>query len=290
MSQMSNFPLVSIVTPSYNQAEFIEETLNSVDAQNYAKIEHIVQDGGSDDGTLDVLREYDCNWVSESDKGQADAINRAFERANGEIIGWLNSDDVYFTNDVVENVVALFEQTDVDVIYGDYALIDRQSIILAVRCLPDFDFKRLLRGCFIAQPSVFFRSDILEEHRLNPDLEYGMDYEFWLRLAKAGYNFNHISSVLSGDRNYSDRKIRRDATKLASENQSLQQKFGRSYGSQYYIQRMHDIVFSGIPRRICGSTRGVRLAFKDPELAFDGSFSQPATIFRNTFRGNQVLV
>jgi glycosyltransferase involved in cell wall biosynthesis len=285
-----NNSLVSIITPSYNQAEYIAETLDSVAAQNYENIEHIVQDGESDDGTTDILGERDINWTSESDDGQADAINSAFDSASGEIIGWLNSDDVYFTTEIVSQVVDIFTETNADIIYGDYAVIDKMSRILTIRCLPDFDFGRLRRGCFITQPSVFFRKEIILNHKLNPSLEYGMDYEFWLRLAADGFEFQHIPRVFSGDRNYTDRKIRQDRTAMVAESESIQIQYGRETGLRNLTNRMVDITTSGIPRRLRGGVRGAQIARKQPETAFNSEFLSPVTTFRNAFRPNRKLL
>lgn len=276
-------PLVSIVTPSYNQAEYITETLNSVSAQDYENIEHIVQDGESNDGTVKILTGRDVDWVSEPDDGQADAINTAFDSASGDIIGWLNSDDVYFATDIISQVVNIFAQTDADIIYGDYAVIDDVSRVLAIRCLPDFDFGRLRRGCFITQPSVFFRRDVILEHKLDPSLEYGMDYEFWLRLAVDGFNFQHIPRVFSGDRNYAERKIRQDRTAMVAESESIQVQYGREAGVRHFANRLFDIVASGVPRRLNGAVRGAHIARKQPNTAFNSEFLPPVATFRNAF-------
>ena len=283
-------PLVSIVTPSYNQAEYIEETLDSVSAQSYENIEHIVQDGGSNDGTVDILAERNINWTSEPDNGQADAINTAFDSTSGEIIGWLNSDDVYFTTEIVGQVVDIFAQTDADVIYGDYAVIDDMSRMLTIRCLPDFDLARLRRGCFITQPSVFFRKDIILKHKLDPSLEYGMDYEFWLRLASDGFKFRHIPRVFSGDRNYAERKIRRDRTAMVAESEAIQIQYGRKTDFRHLADRVIDIATSGVPRRLHGAVRGAQIARKQPKTAFNSEFLSPTTTFWNAFRPDRKLL
>lgn len=282
-------PLVSVVTPSYNQVEFIEETLSSVSEQTYDHIEHFVKDGGSDDGTLELLKEHNCEWVSEPDRGQAAAINEGFEQVNGDIIGWLNSDDVYFDIRVIERVVRYFEQTDAEIIYGDYAIISRNSEILTVRCLPDFDYNRLRRGCFVAQPSVFFRHDVIKTNRLNEDLDYGIDYEFWLRLARNGYTFKHIKDILSGDRNYPGRKIRRDAETVDTEVTSIQREYGRAVGPKYWLARVSDILFSGIPRRLCGVHQSLQLKRQTRKLAFDASYPDRRTLVHNALQNNTDL-
>jgi len=124
-------PLVSIVTPSYNQGQFIEDTILSVKNQDYSNIEHIIVDGGSTDNTLEILKEYEnsynLRWVSEPDNGQADAINKGFDMAKGEIIGWLNSDDTYFSSHVLTKVVEKFRQTEAKIVFGNDVLINQEQ-------------------------------------------------------------------------------------------------------------------------------------------------------------------
>jgi len=144
---MDEHPLVTIVTPSYNQGEFIEETLQSVARQDYDHLEHVVVDGGSDDETVDVLKQYenryDLRWVSEPDEGQSDAVNKGFEKARGDVVGWLNADDVYYTRQVITSVVDAFrERPDIDVVYGDDVLMDRHSTVTRLRTLYEFDYER----------------------------------------------------------------------------------------------------------------------------------------------------
>ncbi len=214
----SREPIVSVVTPSYNQAEYIRDTLKSVQAQSYDRVNHVVVDGESDDGTLDILREYDddITWVSEPDEGQSDAINKGFNMTDGDIIGWLNSDDVYFDTEALARVVSYFDRYDADVIYGNIVLLDAESNVKKVHAVPEFDYRKLLRYCFIEQPALFFRSSVLEEERLDTDLAYVMDYEFWLRLAR-DYEFRHVGDILAGDRNHSQRKILKDREAMQAE-------------------------------------------------------------------------
>ena len=126
---LPDVPLVSIVTPSFNQARFIRETIESVLAQDYPRIEYIVVDGGSTDGTIDILRGYDGRliWSAERDRGQADAINKGFRRARGEILAWLNSDDTYLPGAVSAAVSHLVQHRDCAMVYGDGFLIDGES-------------------------------------------------------------------------------------------------------------------------------------------------------------------
>jgi glycosyltransferase involved in cell wall biosynthesis len=286
---MSRGDLISVITPSYNQSEFIEDTIDSVERQGYDRIEHIVVDGESDDGTVDLLRQRDVQWTSEADDGQADALNKGFERASGDIIAWFNSDDVIFDVGVLERVARYFETTGADVVYGDMALIDSDSEVLKLHCVPDFDYERLLRYCFIVQPSLFFRSDILDDHLLDPSLEYVMDYEFWLRIAE-DYQFAHVNDVLSGDRNHPQRKILNDRDQMLQEAEEIARQYGRTESGRSVAGQVSDAATSGIPRRIESMVRTVQFHRSPPELAFDGSFRSLPQMLTNVWRSNEVLV
>jgi glycosyltransferase involved in cell wall biosynthesis len=204
---MKQEPLISIVTPSFNQASFIEEALNSVQCQSYKRHEHLVIDGMSVDGTVDLLRnvatrktEQRIFWISERDSGQSEAVNKGFREAQGEIIGWLNSDDRY-RFDCFQHVVRAFEDyPDVDVIYGDYAIVDGDGRILKVRREIEFSAFILYyhRVLYIPTTSTFFRRRVFEDGNwLDEKLHYAMDLEFFIRLSERGYQFRHIPEVLA---------------------------------------------------------------------------------------------
>lgn len=195
-------PLVSIVTPSYNAVRFIEETIRSVQAQDYAPIEHIVMDGGSTDGTVEVLRKYaHLKWASEPDQGQSDALNKGFKLAQGQIVGWLNADDTYNTGAVAEAVDFLQAHPEVSIVYGDCAIIDETSRVTGLIATGAFSLAEHLLGNQIPQPSVFLRRSAVEASGgVDETLHYVMDYDLWLRLAAKGFEFAHIPSVLANFR------------------------------------------------------------------------------------------
>lgn len=263
-------PLISVVTPSYNQAEYIEDNLHSVKRQTYPAVEHVVVDGESTDGTVDVLRrhedDYELRWTSEPDEGQSDAINTGFERASGDIVGWLNSDDVYFDTEVFRRVVDHFERTGADVVYGDLAYVDATSTVTAIDVRPDFDRDILRYRSLIGQPATFFRADVVAEERLDRDLHYCMDWEFWLRLS-ADYEFAHVRDVLAGFRYHAEQKTE-NPEGFEREYQELQERYGGDHA--------RSLLFDEIPVELRRYLAALRFTYRfnrdPPELAFDGGF------------------
>jgi len=182
------FLKISVITPSFNQGKYIEETIKSVLNQNYPNLEYIIVDGGSGDNTVDVLKKYKNSiiYISESDNGQADAVNKGFRMCTGEIIGWINSDDTY-KHSILDKINIFFlKNKDVYMVYGDCDKIDQFDNRIGKEDVIDFDYEVLRqKRCFIPQMTVFFRREVLTVvGYLSLKYNYSMDYEYWLRISK----------------------------------------------------------------------------------------------------------
>lgn len=182
-------PLVSVVTPSFNQAPFLRRTIESVLTQDYPHIEYILVDGGSTDGSLAIIQEYAdrlAYWESHPDQGQTDAINKGFARSTGKYLAWLNSDDVYKPGAIAEAVDFLEKHPDVGMAYGDCTFIDAQEREIGQFPAAQTDYSRLRRGfVHIPQQASFFRSDLWRVvGPLDPSFYFAMDYDLWVRLAR----------------------------------------------------------------------------------------------------------
>ena len=185
---MSDQPLVSIITPSFNQARYIEATIQSVLEQDYPRIEYIVIDGGSSDGTVDLLKKYDhklAYWISEKDKGQTDAINKGFARATGDILAWINSDDTYEPGAIATAVKYLQEHPDVGMVYADCNFINEDGRVIGRFGSAQTDYRLLRQGyVHIPQQTMFFRADLWKQvGPLDPSFYFAMDYDLWTRIA-----------------------------------------------------------------------------------------------------------
>ncbi len=192
--QPSSSPLVTVVTPSFNASRYIRETIESVRAQDYAPIEHIVVDGGSTDGTVDILKEYpDVRWVSERDRGQAHALNKAFGLARGEILGWLNADDTYELRGLSRAVGFLLGHPELDIVYGDVCVTDGDGRRVGLASAEPYGVGRLLVRNVVPQPGAFLRRRCV--HALggvDEALDYVMDWDLWLRAALSGFKAHYL--------------------------------------------------------------------------------------------------
>jgi len=245
-----DYPKVSIVTPSYNQAKFLERTILSVLNQNYPNLEYVIIDGGSTDGSVKIIKKYEkylAYWISEPDKGQADAINKGFKISKGEILAYLNSDDTY-CDGVIRRVVDYFNNhLDVYLIYGDYVLIDAEDNIIKYKKEIEFDYNVLLYVfSYIPQPTVFFKRDILTHIGLfDTKLSCAMDCDYWIRVARK-YKIKHIPCLLANFRLHRYSKTWNKTTVFRKESLFLRRRYSRmcpksKIGSVLYFKVLHTI-------------------------------------------------
>ncbi len=184
-----DLPLVSVVIPSYNQARFLEFTIRSILEQDYSHVELILVDGGSSDGSVEIIRRYSDRfswWVSEKDKGHADALNKGFSHAKGEILAWLNSDDTYYPCAISDAVASLQAHAEAGMVYGDADLTNENGKVIGRFASRQTDYQRLLRGSVhIPQATTFFRASLWRQvGPLSLSLFFAFDYDLWVRLAR----------------------------------------------------------------------------------------------------------
>lgn len=207
-----DMPLVTILTPSYNQAQFLEETILSVLGQDYPNIEYLILDGGSTDGSVEIIRKYRdrlAYWVSEPDQGQSHAINKGLRRANGEILAWINSDDYYRPGAVRAVVDFLKAHSDVALVYGRADLIDADGAAFYEIPWMDFDVRTCLTRQWypVPQPAAFFRRTTMQKvGLLDERLHYCMDWDYWIRIAMAGLKVSKMPQALARCRLHRDSK------------------------------------------------------------------------------------
>jgi glycosyltransferase involved in cell wall biosynthesis len=198
----------SIITPAFNSGKYIESTIRSVVNQGYGDFEHIVMDGGSKDGTIEILKRYPhLNWISEKDSGQSDAINKGFSKSTGEILAWQNADDLYLPG-AFEKVAQCFrENPEVDLVYGDYQLISMDGSWICDVHPIDWSLWKFAHGRFVPlQPTAFWRRRVYERlGDLRTDLHYCMDVDFFSRAARS-FTFKRIPAILGQFRVHDESK------------------------------------------------------------------------------------
>lgn len=227
---MNNCLSFSLITPSLNQGRFIERAIQSVLSQNYPDLEYLVIDGGSNDGTLDILRRYEGRlyWLSEPDVGQSQAINKGFRMSTGEIIGWLNADDE-LVPDVLFIVSDFFSRhPEAHFVYGEALTIDEWGRSYGRRgnIKPAHSTKLATVGNFIVQPAAFWRVGLLTEvGYLDESLHYCLDYEYWLRVAQ-NYSLYYLPTILAKERIHTGAKSSYLNRQRLGELQSIAQRYG----------------------------------------------------------------
>ncbi len=228
------YPRISIVTPSYNQECYLQEAVESVVSQGYENLEYIVIDGGSSDNSVDIIRRYQSKinyWVSEPDEGQAHAINKAWKISNGEILGYLNSDDVLCPGSL-KRVASIFrEKPDVLVVYGDCHIINKKGSVIAKKTSEWVKKETLLMCKSLPQPSVFIRRKIFEDiGGFDQSLRYALDWAYFLKIfwKYPVERLVHIPEVLSMSREYAETKSRKGLSAKAEERRRVLSKYFKS--------------------------------------------------------------
>ena len=208
--KMQRAPLVSIVTPSFNQAAFLEQTICSVLEQDYPNIEYWVIDGGSTDNSIEIIKQFAprlAGWVSEKDKGQADGINKGLTKATGEIIGWLNSDDLYYPGAIAGAVEAFRLHPEASFVFSDVESIDEQGNAFNLMRYGNWKLPDLMTFHIIGQPGVFMRRAVLEQAGyLDLNYNYLLDVQLWLRMAAIAEPYYAPEEVWAAARIHSDAK------------------------------------------------------------------------------------
>jgi glycosyltransferase involved in cell wall biosynthesis len=236
-------PLVSIVTPSFNQGRYLRRTIQSVLSQEYPRIEYLVFDGGSTDESLDILNSYGNRffWTSQPDRGQSDAINQGLRRAQGDILAYLNSDDVLLPGAITKVVEQFRSHPDWDLLYGNAYHIDEDDHVLGEYPTDTYSFDRLLQSCCICQPAAFWRRRITERVGLFDDsLHYAMDYDYWMRIDRGGGVIHHVPDFLAASRVHALTKTLSARVQVYDEILAVSRRHaGDASFSQYYAYWHH---------------------------------------------------
>jgi glycosyltransferase involved in cell wall biosynthesis len=217
--RIENFPLVTVVTPSYNQGRFINQTIESVLSQNYPHLEYLVIDGGSTDDTVSILDSYGdrLSWISQPDSGQGHAINKGWRQGKGDVLAWLNSDDVYLPGAIRNGVDYLLRNPNISMVYGEaYHVAEDGGLINRYPTEP-FDVGRLIDTCIICQPATFMRRTVIEDvGYLDESLKFCLDYELWIRISKK-YSIGYLSEYLAKSRLHAECKTMKDRLAIYQE-------------------------------------------------------------------------
>lgn len=236
---MSGLPRISVVTPSYQQAQYLGATLESVRTQEYPHLEHCVVDGGSTDGSVDVIRGHAGQlswWVSEKDRGQSDAINKGFARTTGEVVCWLNSDDLFEPRALWTVGEAFASDPRMQFFAGGASWLspDGSCAPVTASAATFADLLRYMAGVYLPQPAVFFRRSLLQKvGPISGDLHYGMDLDLWLRMGLAigpDVPIPRTSRALAKLRVHDDQKTLRDNARAMLEISGIVERYLQPYG------------------------------------------------------------
>jgi glycosyltransferase involved in cell wall biosynthesis len=245
---------VSIVTPSFNQGRFLRRTVDSVLAQDYPDVEYLVIDGGSTDESRAILESYGKRffWISEPDRGQTDALNKGFARARGDVLAYLNSDDVLLPGALRAIVGHFSRHADWDLVYGQAYHVDEHDAVLERYPTEPYDWGRLVQTCFICQPAAFWRRRLAE--RVGPfdeRLQLAMDYDYWMRADRAGARIEHVPEYLACSRRHPQTKTLSARIGVYREIFEVSLRHAGAAGYGHYVAYWHHRLFErrdGWPR------------------------------------------
>ena len=248
---MTSQPLVSIITPAYNQAAWLPDCLESVARQTYRPLEHIVVDDGSTDSTPQILEQSSApvKWVRQENAGQSAALNRAISMAQGDVIGWLNSDDAYFDVTAVAAAVEAFRRhPKVDVAYGHAALVNSEGFLLDLIWAPRFNARLFRFTNFIVQPAAFIRRSAIPNPFVDESYQYAMDRDLWMRLLTSS-RFKRLRAITAADRHQPLRKgiARRDLIVADTDRLIMSHRLS----SEFRYVRLHKLF--DLVRRVAGA-------------------------------------
>lgn len=240
-----NMPKISIVTPSFNSDKYIEDCIQSVLNQNYPNFEHIIIDGGSTDGTIEILKKYPhLKWISEPDEGQSDAINKGIKLASGDILGWQNSDDYYLPS-VFNKVYRVFDER-IDIVFGDCIFVDEQTRFLRFKREIGYNKNLLLYyGCYIPTVSTFINLNRIkkEDLKLDTNLHNVMDYDLFLSLSDSGYKFKYVNDIWGVFRYYPNNKTLSMKLNRKKERYLVQKKYSKiKFGSDVINKIVYELL------------------------------------------------
>jgi glycosyltransferase involved in cell wall biosynthesis len=286
----SSLPRITIVTPSFNQGKYIERTIRSVLEQEYPNLDYIVVDGGSTDETLDILRRYEgrLHCISEKDSGQSEAINKGFRLAKGEILGWLNSDDIYLPG-ALEKVGRYFvEHPDVMMVYGEGYMLDEEGNVKRRFPFtePKFDLWKLIYfGDYILQQSTFFRRSVFDSiDLLGESLHYTLDWDLFIRIGKR-FRVDYIPEYLGAIREHGEAKTSVGGVRRFQEIKSLIRKHGVMRYPLSYFNYMWDAYGKKLPAATDSRNGAPRLSERMLGLGIDLAAKAFAVYQRNLPQG-----
>lgn len=230
----NTLPKISVITPSYNQGQFLEETILSIINQNYPKLEYIIIDGASTDESIDIIKKYNDRityWVSEKDNGQSEAINKGFKKATGDIVCWINSDDILLKDSLLKVGNYFQSHADIDFINGHTMRIDKHSNIIFTHFIPiQKPWLAEYGVTYCSQQSMFWKRSIFDDiGYLDESFHATMDLEFLLRIFKHKYNIGRIDDILGAIRIHENTKTSQNGKIWSNDYESLSMLYKEQY-------------------------------------------------------------